>query len=169
MVLKISLDDINQSLKFSAFIAFGVLFGISLVQIILENTLFWQVIGVISGLIFTMLLTLVLIKVLRPVVKAMRQRRKKKKAKNQRTFFEAVADLFRENFYFKIMAIIWFIIILIGLELAIRLIGLIESQQVRLIVLANFGFTIITVSTALFIFNFSRMFKRRKRTVKKEY
>ena len=155
-------------MKFSAFIAFGVLFAISLVQIILSNTLFWQIVGVISGLIFTLLLTFVLIKVLRPVVRAIKQRRKKKKSKNQRTFFEAFADLFRANFYFKMMAIFWFVILLAGLEIATHFMMLLDSTKANYELLANFGFMIITVSTALFIFNFSRIFKRKKRTVKKE-
>ncbi|MBW2981610.1 hypothetical protein KY343_01895 [Candidatus Woesearchaeota archaeon] len=160
MVLKISFDEINKSLKFAAFIAFGVLFAISLVQIILTGTIFWQIVGVISGFIFILLLVMVLIKVLRPLVKAIRKRRQRKR--NKKGFFELIKSLFEHNAYYKIMAIIWFIVVLVGLEIMARFIGLLDDPN-RYQVLANFGFMIITVSTALFILNFGRIFKKKRK------
>lgn len=162
-MLRISLDDINKSIKFSAFIAFGILFLISIYQIIVDNTLFWELIAFFSGIGFILLLASVLFRVLKPSFTSWKKKKTKTRRRKGKTFFEAIASLFRQNTYFKIMAIVWFIVILVGLELAIRFIGLVESEQGRFRVLANFGFMIITISTALFVFNLSRIFKKKKR------
>ena len=79
MVLKISLDGMSRSLKFSIFIASGILFVLSLIQMSVESSLFWEVISLISGLIVFGLLFSILIKLLRPFVAAYRQRKAKKK------------------------------------------------------------------------------------------
>ncbi len=162
-MLRISLSDINKSIKFSAFIASGVLFVLSLVQIMVTDTLFWELVAGFSGVIFILLLVSVLWKLLKPSFKSWKKK-KAKKPKGGKTFFEKIKGLFEKNTYFKIMAIIWFLVILAGLEIAIRFIGLLESDQSRLRVLANFGFMIITVSAALFILNISRLFVKKKKS-----
>jgi len=162
MVLKITLDEINKSLKFSAFIAFGVLFAISLVQMILTNALFWQIVGVISGFIFGILLLLVLIKALKPMFRAIKQRRKRRR--NKKGFFETIKSIFEQNTYFKIMAIVWFIILLVGLEVMARYLNLLDSPR-KYEALTNLGFMVVTISTALFILNISKLFKRKKKKI----
>ncbi len=160
MVLKISVDEINQSLKFSAFIAFGVLFFLSLIQIVLTKSLFWQVIGVISGLIFIFLLTFVLIKVLKPVFKVLKQRRKERSRLKRKGVWKVIGDWFKVNLYFKIMAIIWVIILLIALDFTAYYFGLVEDKTEKYKLLANLGLTIITITSALVILNISKWFKR---------
>ena len=157
-MLRISLSDINKSIKFSAFIASGVLFVLSLAQIMITDTLFWELVAGFSGVIFILLLISVLWKLLKPAFKSWKKRNAKKKTKGGKNFFGKIKGLFEKNTYFKIMAIIWFLVILAGLEIAIRFIGLLETDQSRFRVLANFCFMIITVSTALFILNISRLF-----------
>jgi predicted small integral membrane protein len=163
-MLRISLSDINKSIKFSAFIASGVLFVISLVQIMITDTLFWELVAGFSGVIFILLLISVLWKILKPSFKSWKKKREKKTTKGDKSFFEKIKSLFEKNTYLKIMAIIWFIIILVGLEIAVRFIGLLETDQSRFRVLANFGFMIITVSTALFILNINRLFVKKKKS-----
>ena len=160
MSFKISFDGINKSLKFSAFIASGALFILSLVQIMINNTLFWELVAGFSGLVFISLLISVLWKLLKPVIKAWKKKKTRTKGKRQGigTF---IRKLFEHNTYFKIMAIIWFVVLLVGLEIAIRFTGLIEAEQSRIRVFAQFGYMIITASTALFIFNVSKTFKKK--------
>lgn len=159
MVLKISLSNISSSIKFSAFIASGVLFAISLVQIIVGDTLFWEIIGIISGIVFVFLLSLVLIKVLRPLFKAIKARKKKKQVK-RRSVFSVIGGMFKLNLYYKIMAIIWLVILLVALDFTVYYFGLIEDKVEKYKILANFGFMAITVSAALFIYNFGRVFRK---------
>jgi hypothetical protein len=162
-MLRISLSDINKSIKFSAFIASGILFVLSLVQIMITDTLFWELVAGFSGFVFILLLASVLWKILKPTFKSWKKKKVKKTTKKGKSFFEMIRSLFEHNTYFKVMAIVWFIVILIGLELAIRFTGLVESEQGRFRVLANFGFMLITVSTTLFILNASRLFVKKKR------
>jgi Na+/melibiose symporter-like transporter len=160
MVLKISVDEINKSLKFSAFIAFGVLFAISLVQIILAKTIFWQTTGVISGLIFVFLLTMVLIKVLRPLVRAIRQKRQRRKQLKRKSTFAVIKEWFKIRLYFKIMLLIWVIILLVALDFTAYNFGLMGRQE-KTYILANFGFMAITASAAFIIFYLSRLFRKK--------
>ncbi len=163
-MLRISLSDINKSIKFSAFIASGVLFVLSLVQIMITGTLFWELVAGFSGVIFILLLISVLWKLLKPSFKSWKKKRKKQVKKEGKSFFGKIKGLFEHNTYFKVMAIIWFLVILAGLEIAIRFIGLLETDQSRFRVLANFGFMIITVSATLFILSISRLFVKKKKS-----
>lgn len=160
MVLKISLDEVNKSLKFSAFIAFGILFAISLVQIILTDSLFWQIIGVISGVIFIFLLSLVLIKVLKPLFAAMKERKKARKKLKKRSVWDVIKSWFKASLYLKIMAMIWVVILLVALDFTAYNLGLLDKPE-KIEVLANFGFMVITVSTAFIVFYVSRLFRKK--------
>ena len=129
-MLRISLSDINKSIKFSAFIATGILFILSLGQIVSNPSLFWEIVAGFSGLIFILLLASVLWRILKPFVKSWKKKKEKQKIKGKKgnigDFFKRI---FQDNPYFKIMSIIWFLVILVGLEIAIRFTGLIESEQ----------------------------------------
>ena len=159
MPLKISFEGINKSLKFSAFIAFGVLFAISLVQIILTNTLFWQIVGVISGVIFIFLLSIVLIKVFRPLFRAIKARKKRIKQLKRKSVWKVIGAWLKVNLYLKIMLLIWLVILLAVLDFTAYNFGLAgKEEKIRL--LANFGFTAAAISAALVISYFSRLFRR---------
>lgn len=158
-MLKISLSNISTSIKFSLFVASGILFAISLVQIIIGDTLFWEIISVASGVVFFLLLFFVLIKALRPLFKAVKARKKKKQIK-RRNIFSVIGSTFKVNLYYKIMAVIWLAILLVGLDFTAYYFGLIEDKAEKYKILANFGFMAVTVTAALFIYNFSRVFKK---------
>jgi len=160
-MLRISFDNISKSIKFAAFITSGLLVVIAWLQLVLTDSLFWTIVAYASGLIFVSMLLAFLLKILKPAFVAFNKWKNKRSGKGKSTFVRIIKYLFEKKTYQKIMAIIWFIILMVALDLAFVFLGLIEDKQQKYLIWANFSFMLLTISAALFISYISRLFKKK--------
>jgi len=160
-MLRISFDSINKSIKFSAFIASGILAVIAWLQYVLTDSIAWNIVMWISGVVFFVMILGFLMKILKPAFIALNNWRKKNKRAGKNSIAKIFKYLLGKKTYFKIMAIIWLIILIVGLYIAVTYIRAVADVKEAYKILANFGFMILTVSVAVFTFYFSRLFKKK--------
>ena len=128
-MLRISFDSINKSIKFSAFIASGILAVIAWLQYVLTDSIAWNIVMWISGVVFFVMILGFLMKILKPAFIALNNWRKKNKRAGKNSIAKIFKYLFGKKTYFKIMAIIWLIILIAALDFAFYWMGIIEDKQ----------------------------------------